>query len=134
MEKTILKSEQLGFIAGNRTSDATLIQPYSFKKGRNIFACFVDFKKAFDSLPRKLLFEKHLGHGITGKFFNNLKMLYTNDNCCIKVGVGVGPRFIANRGVKQGCVLSPLLFNIFLSDLPSEITNGNLLASRTTFK
>ena len=118
MEKNILKSEQLGFVVGNRTSDAhiilhILIQSYCIKKGRNIFACFVDFKKAFDSLPRKSLFEKLLGHGITGKFFNNLKMLYTNDNCCIKVGVGVGPRFIANRGVKQGCVLSPLIFNIF---------------------
>ena len=80
MEKNILKSEQLGFVAGNRTSDAhiilhTHIQSYCIKKGRNIFACFVDSKKAFDSLPRKLLFEKHLGHGITGKFFNNLKMI-----------------------------------------------------------
>ena len=50
MEKNILKSEQLGFVAGNRTSDAhiilhRLIQSYCIKKGRNIFACFVDFKK-----------------------------------------------------------------------------------------
>ena len=48
MEKNILKCEQLGFIAGNRTSDThiilhTLIQSYCIMKGRNIFACFVDF-------------------------------------------------------------------------------------------
>ena len=79
MEKNILKSEQLGFVAGNRTSDAHII------------------------------LHTLLGHGITGKFFNNLKMLYTNDNCCIKVGVGVGPRFIANRCQARLCT-KPITF------------------------
>ena len=122
LEKKILKVEQLGFMEGNRTSDShiilhTLIQYYCHKKGNNIFACFIDFSKAFDTIPRNLLFTKLLGYGVTGKFFNSLKTLYTNDNCCVKVGSNVTNIFQVNQGVKQGCVLSPLLFNIFLSDI-----------------
>ena len=60
MEKYILRKEQLSFIAGNRTSDVhlilqTLIQLNCHKKGQKIFSCFVDFKKAFDSIPRDIL-------------------------------------------------------------------------------
>ena len=122
LEKKFLKAEQLGFLKGNRTSDAhliihTLIQYYCHQNGKKIFACFVDFSKAFDTIPRDLLFKKLLGYGVTGKFFNTLKTLYTNDNCCIKVGNKVTNTFQANQGVKQGCILSPLLFNIFLADL-----------------
>ena len=122
LEKTILKAEQLGFLPGNRTSDAhiilnTLIQFYCHKNNKKIFACFVDFQKAFDTIPRDLLFNKLLAHGITGKFFNTLKTLYTNDNCCVKIGGKITDDFQANQGVRQGCILSPLLFNIFLSDI-----------------
>ena len=45
---------------------------------------------------------------MAGNFFNVLKILYLNDKCCV---------FEANQGVKQGCIPSPLLFNIFLSDV-----------------
>ena len=118
----ILKPEALGFVAGNRTSDAhlilhSLIQRYCHQKNEKIFACFVDFSKAFDTIPRDLLFQKLLGYGITGKFFNNIKTLYTNDNCCVKVGKKVTDPFLSNQGVKQGCILSPLLFNIFIADI-----------------
>ena len=118
----ILKPEALGFVAGNRTSDAhlilhTLIQRYCHQKNEKIFGCFVDFSKAFDTIPRDLLFQKLLRYGINGKFFNNIKTLYSNDNCCIKVGKGLTDKFLANQGVKQGCILSPLLFNIFISDI-----------------
>ena len=75
------------------------------------------FCKAFDTIPRDLLFTKLLRYGVSGKFFNTLKMLYTNDDCCVKEGNKITCTFQANQGVKQGCILSPLLFNIFLSDI-----------------
>ena len=77
------------------------------QRNEKIFSCFVDFSKAFDTIPRELLFKKLLGYGINGKFFNNIKTLYSNDNCCIKVGREVTETFLANQGVKQGCILSP---------------------------
>ena len=128
--KSILKPEALGFVAGNRTSDAhlilhSLIQRYCHQQNEKIFSCFVDFSKAFDTIPRDLLFRKLLGYGINGKFFNNLKTLYTNDNCCVKVGNQITESFLANQGVKQGCILSPLLFNIFIADIVDRFSNEN---------
>ena len=136
LEKKILKAEQLGFLKGNRTSDAhiilhTLIQYYCHKKGQKIFACFIDFKKAFDTIPRDLLFTKLLNHGVCGKFFDILKTLYTNDICCVKVGNKITATFQANQGVKQGCILSPLLFNIFLADLVPCINKEYCKPSKT---
>ena len=80
LEKGILRPEALEFVAGNRTSDAhlilhSLIQHYCHQRNEKIFSCFVDFSKAFDTIPRDLLFRKLLGYGINGKFFNNLKTL-----------------------------------------------------------
>ena len=130
IEQGILKPEALGFVAGNRTSDAhliihTLIQRYCHQENRKIFSCFVDFSKAFDTIPRDLRFEKLLGYGITGKFLNNIKSMYTNDNCCVKVGNKLTESFLANQGVKQGCILSPLLFNIFIADIVERFETEN---------
>ena len=130
IEKGILKPEALGFVAGNRTSDAhlilhSLIQRYCHQKNEKIYSCFVDFSKAFDTIPRDLLFRKLLNYGINGKFFNSIKTLYANDNCCIKVGNKLTQSFVANQGVKQGCILSPLLFNIFIADIVERFSTEN---------
>ena len=129
-ERNILSKAQLGFIAGNRTSDAHLIlhdlsQQYCHKRGQKIFACFVDFQKAFDSVPRDIFFNKITQTGISGKFFNTLKTLYENDVCRVKLDNGLTNTFLANQGVKQGCILSPLLFNIFLADLPGRLSDNS---------
>ena len=81
----------------------------------------MDFSKAFDSIPSDTLFRKLLNCGVNGKCFNILKNIYTNDECRIKVGNRLSDTFKTNKGVRQGCILSPLIFNIFLSDLPKAL-------------
>ena len=126
VDNNILSKSQLGFSAGSRTSDAllilhNLIDYYCKKRNQYIFGCFVDFQKAFDSVPRHILFQKLLNHNINGKFYDCLRKIYTGDLACIKIGNTITTPFIANQGVKQGCILSPILFNIFLSDLQTII-------------
>ena len=127
---------------GNRTSDALLIlhniiNYYCHKKKSHIFGCFVDFEKAFDKVPRNILFQKLLNYNINGEFYNCLVHLYTDDKTCVKIGPYISSFFNRTQGVKQGCILSPLLFNIFLSDFqhviekkendPVEIQSGETL-------
>ena len=122
-ENGVLPENALGFVSGNRTSDAHLIlhyltQDYCHKKNRKLYSCFVDFSKAFDCIPRDLLFKKLIEKGITGKVFNLIKNIYMHEKCQIKIGGMLSDPFDANQGVRQGCILSPILFNIFISDLP----------------
>ena len=69
IQKQILSDSQLGFLVGNRTSDAhiiinNMIRKYCHKNNTKIFSCFIDFSKAFDTIPRDILFKKLLSHGI----------------------------------------------------------------------
>ena len=127
LEKKILSVEQLGFLGGNRTSDAhiilyNLINKYCHKRGAKIYGCFVDFSKAFDSIPRDRLFGKLLENGVTGKFYDLIKYIYEGDQVCIKLDNAITPAIKTVMGVRQGCVLSPLLFNIYMSDFPRSLS------------
>ena len=125
-DKKLLSDTQLGFVSGNRTSDAhiiinNLVRKYCHKNGSKIFSCFVDFSMAFDTIPRDILFTKLRNCGITGRFFNIIKDIYQKDESCIKLGNQYTTAFQINLGVRQGCVLSPLLFNIFMADLARKL-------------
>ena len=84
--------------------------------------CFVDFKKAFDSIWHDGLFVRMLENK-NGKFYNLIKCLYSKTTCFIKLGAKKTKTFEYNRGVRQGCILSPLLFNLYLNNLPNILDN-----------
>ena len=77
-ENNIISPNQLGFLPGNRTSDAHLIihniiQRQCHKNKKRLYSCFIDFSKAFDTIPRDKLLIKLLDYDIKGKFFNTIK-------------------------------------------------------------
>ena len=95
-ERNILSSNQLGFVQLNRTSDPhiilnNLVRKYCHKKKKKLFGCFVDFSKAFDSVPRDILIDKLRKHGIDGKVLEIIKTLYTQDKAGVKFGNQFSP-------------------------------------------
>ena len=117
----IIGPEQIGFRKNCRTSDhiltlKTLIDK-AFKSSKYLYACFVDLSKAFDTVNRCALFHKLFKYNIRGPFLNILKDMYASLVCCVKTDAGLSSSFDTKIGVKQGCILSPTLFSIYLNDL-----------------
>ena len=124
---TILPVNQIGFRKKARTSDhmfilKTLIEKYvTNRNSKPLYLCFVDLKKAYDSVWHQGLMLKLLQHNIRGPFFNSIQNMYSKSCACIKHQNGLSESFKCNIGVRQGDVLSPLLFNLYISDLPDYV-------------
>ncbi|KAI4889447.1 hypothetical protein NFI96_002246 [Prochilodus magdalenae] len=126
MKHSVLSRSQIGFVPNHRTSDHiytlhALIDLHVNQKKNKIFACFIDFKKAFDTIWHDGLFYKILESGVGGKTYDIIKSMYTNNKCGIKIGNRRTELFSQERGVRQGCCLSPTLFNIYINELATAL-------------
>lgn len=122
----LLPSSQIGYRKNSRPSDhvfvlKSLIDKYLIDKKQWLYTCFVDFKAAFPSLSRRAILFKLIKAGICGNFIDAIEDLYSTVSYCVKIGSDISDTFPSVVGVKQGCVLSPLLFNLFVRDLPDII-------------
>jgi len=77
-----------------------------------LYFCFVDFQKAFDSIPHDKLWITMLDMGYPTHLVNLLMNLYRKQFAKIRVAGTLSECFRVRKGVRQGCVLSPYLFNI----------------------
>ena len=117
---------QLGFTPLAQTSDhilslKTLIDKYTNKKGAKLYACFVDYRKAFDSVARDALLYKLAKLGIGGNIFRCLKNMYENSGTKIKLINKLSEAINLKNGVEQGHPLSPELFKIYILDLSHQL-------------
>ena len=114
-------SNQLGFTKGAQTYDHVLtlhtITSKYRKLRKKVYAVFVDFRKAFDSVCREALFYKLSNLGISGNFYNVLRHMYSHSTAQIKLSNHISNKIPINKGTEQGHPLSPDLFKIFISDL-----------------
>ena len=114
---------QIGFKKEARPADHIFVLKSAIDKylgnGKKMYACFVDYQKAFDNIWREGLYYKMITAGISTSIIKLIRDMYNKNNQCLKLNGWVTGQFPSIKGVKQGCVLSPILFNIFLNDLPT---------------
>ena len=104
----------------------SIIQKYLCKKKGRIYVCFVDFQKAFDSVHREKLWQVLKTVGIKGNLFKVMKDMYKCVKACVRVKNECTDYFECSVGLKQGCLLSPLIFSIFINDLADHIQNSSI--------
>ena len=112
---------QTGFEKGMRTTDnaltiATIVDQAKIQK-QQVFMCFIDLTKAYDTVNRRMLFAKLHASGIGTRFLAVLRDMYTGVSYAVKYQGRVSTMFLSNRGLKQGDPLSPKLFNCFTADV-----------------
>ena len=125
-----LVDEQNGFRPDRSCLDhvfslTTIIKNSIYRK-RDVFALFIDFKKAFDLINRELLMAKMKLIGITGKLYFAIKSMLTSTQSCVKINNQFSDYFSVDNGVRQGDPISATLFAIYINDLIIEINEFKL--------
>ena len=78
---------------------------------------FFDISKAYDSVPQNELWYKMGKIGVGGKMLNVIREMYSHQHSSVKTPLGISDPYQMSLGVRQGCVLSPTLFNIYINDI-----------------
>ena len=97
-----------------------------------IYACFVAFKRHNDTVWHEGLFTKLFKVNIKGQFLKLIESLYRQSCCAVKIGQFRTEFMLCEKGVRQGCPLSPILFNPYINDLLNNLHHTNPNAVKLT--
>ena len=118
---------QAGFRWRHGTTDQALVLRTLVESARSqrrpLFACFVDFQKAYDTIPRARLWRKLERLGVHARMLRAIQALYADVPMLVRGAPEGSVPFQSRLGLKQGCPLSPLLFGLYVDDY-----EGGLLA------
>jgi hypothetical protein len=118
---------QFGFRPDRGTNDAIFclrrLQEAALRQRSPLFVAYIDLRRAFDTVSREGLWALLSAHGVDPGLIALIQDLYADNQVSVKVGSSRSPPITPTLGVRQGCPLSPLLFNLFI-DLVARRMEG----------
>lgn len=126
-----LNENQTGFRKGRGTLDnifavSVISQLHLRLQKQRMYAIFVDFKRAFDTVKLNLLWQKLYSKGISAKLIRILQNIYNNASMQVKVMNKLSSLIPISLGLLQGEILSPLLFSLFIDDIWDYFHNSEI--------
>ena len=120
----IIAEEQAGFRPGRSTTEQTfnlriLCERY-LQYQQDLYHVFIDFKKAFDRVWHAALWATMRLYNINTNLINVLQNLYHKATSAVGFNGSTGDWFRTTAGIRQGCLLSPTIFNIFLERIMAD--------------
>lgn len=116
-----LSEEQAGFRSGRSTVEqifnCRVLMEKHLQHQRKLFHNFIDFKKAFDRVWHDGLWHTLRSMGIEEGLIQAIQALYSSSSSAVILNSSIGEFFKTTVGVRQGCLLSPVLFNLFLETI-----------------
>jgi hypothetical protein len=121
---------QFGFKAGHSTgmcmNTMKKVVDYYIDNGSHVFACFVDFSKAFDRVNYWKLFNKLLDDDVDCNIVALLAVWYSGQEVCIQWKNTLSSSFHIGNGTRQGGILSPYLFTRYIRELICAVVHSNI--------
>ena len=120
----IIAEEQAGFRTGRSTTEQifnlrVLMEKYQ-EHQQDLYHVFIDFKKAFDRVWHAALWTTMHKYNISVNLITIIRNLYDKATSAVLFNGNAGDWFRTTVGVRQGCLLSPTLFNIFLEKIMTD--------------
>ena len=129
IETSAFSTAQKGFLAFDGCAEHNFLlrsmMTDSRRRKRNLLLAWLDLRDAFGSVPHHLMLSTMERLGLSGSVLEIVRDIYSHSTVAVRTGRdSFTPAIPQNRGVKQGCPLSPILFNIVLESLLKYLTTN----------